>query len=457
MYTVGTGLDITYQAWSPTLLLDHLVSDLLDRPLTCRGGSAILVRVDRDDTPPGEPPVSPPIVGPHLREQLDVVLFVRRLLGSAGFRVTRFLPRRKLTLPKDYWVHAVVLLIVGGVVAANAFASAADRGSLLFALFGESEIEEGPLAPPADGARRTQALLGLIPTAAAGGVSEEDLEFELANILGGTALVATGSPETAEASTVRRSGVVAHHVQDGDTPASIAARFGVSTNTVLWANGIRDGDIIRPGDVLVILPVSGVLHTVRSGDDVTSLAERYDAAVEGIIARNGLADDGAIRIGQKLVIPDGQIRLRPRRLAAHEEEVEGAEELVEAPTPSPVRAAGPGLLWPTVSRKISQYFGWRHTGIDIPNRSRPPVYAADEGTVEFAGWLGGYGRLVILRHGKGLTTYYAHLGKTLVAKGQAVSRGDALGVMGCTGRCSGPHVHFEARVGGRPVNPLRYF
>lgn len=370
-----------------------------------------------------------------------------------GFRLTRWLPRYRLALPKEYWAHGAVLLIVGVVVAVNALSTSADRGSLLFALFSEAEVEEG-LVHRQNGEDNRGLLLGLVHQAAAGGISEDDVEFELANTLGGNALVATGAPETAEASAAaRRDRVVGYVVRDGDTPGSIAARFGISTNTVLWANGIRDGDLIRPGDILVVLPTSGTLHTVVAGDDVTHVAERYDAKAEDVIRENGLPADGAIRVGQKLVIPDGQI-LAPRRVARYRADGPGGED---GPAPRSAPVPGTGLFWPITSRAISQYFGWRHPGIDVPNHSRSAVRAAQDGTVEFSGWLGGYGRLVVLNHGSGRRTYYAHLSATEVKSGARVSRGESVGRVGSTGRSTGPHLHFEVREGGRAVNPLRYF
>lgn len=402
--------------------------------------------------------VSPPF-GRSIRERLDVSLFLRRLLGNwGGFPLARLLPRGRVFLPKEYLAHGIVLMISGAVVLANVFSTSADRDSLLFALFREAEVEEGPFFKhSAQGGNARASFLGLIPAAAAGGVSEDDIEFELANTLGGNALVATASPETAEASSTSRSSVLAYTVREGDTPAGIAARFGISTNTVLWANGIRDGDVIRFGDVLVILPVSGVLHPVAGGDDVTGIAAKYDAKVEDVIARNGLDGSGAIQVGQKLVVPDGQLTPPPRRLAYHQEEEEPQSEDFPA-KPSPAAAKSDSdLLWPAAARAISQYFGWRHTGIDLPNRSRPPAYAAGDGKVTFAGWLGGYGRLVVLDHGRGLKTYYAHLGQAYVKEGEAVTRGEAVGKTGCTGRCTGAHLHFEVRQNGRAVNPLRYF
>lgn len=398
-------------------------------------------------------------IPPQLRERLDLSLFLRRVLGVVGGRFGSFLPRWHLSFTKEHLVHSAVLVIIGLVVLTNVTASSSDRGSLLFALFSEAEIEEGVIARPRQTGDPQRTLLGgFIPPAAAGGISEEDIEFELANTLGGNALVENGAPETAETPDVRRSRTLAYSVREGDTPGSIAARFGVSTNTVLWANGIRDGDLIRPGDILVILPVSGVLHTVVSGDDVTSVARRYDAKVEEVIAHNGLSAEGGIRTGQKLIIPDGQIIHLPRRRFARLEdaEEEGAPE-TPAARPDAAPVPGGGFLRPVAFKGISQYFGWRHTGIDLPDRSRPTVRAAQDGSVEFAGWLGGYGRLVVLNHGRGLKTYYAHLSETYVKSGEAVNRGENVGRVGSSGRSTGSHLHLEVRDHGRPVNPLRYF
>lgn len=395
----------------------------------------------------------------RLRERLDVSLFLRRLFGVTGFWMTWFLPRRKLMFPKEYWVHGVVLLLVGAVVGTNLFATAADRGSLLFALFGEGEIEEGAVPPQRSReAAARGALIGLIPSAVAGGVSEGDIEFELANTLGGNALISTDVPETAEASAVRRQHVVAYAVREGDTPSSIAARYGVSTNSVLWSNGIREGDLIRPGDILVIPPVSGVLHTVATGDDVASIAKKYDAKAEDILSQNDLSESGTIRVGQKLVIPDGQLRATPRPVIARHEERDEPSGSQQVPPASAPRVPGTGLLWPVAATQgISQYYGWRHTGIDLPRRDHPSVKAAQDGTVEFSGWLGGYGRLIIVSHGQGLKTYYAHLSAAHVTAGQKIGRGEVLGKVGSSGRSTGSHLHFEVRQGDRPVNPLKYF
>lgn len=243
-------------------------------------------------------------------------------------------------------------------------------------------------------------------------------------------------------------------MQADDTVASIAAQFNISTNTVLWANGLSSDSIIKPGDYLTILPTTGVLHTVTAGDTLLAVADRYDVDAQDIAVYNNLADTDTLAVGQKLIIPDGYLKPEPPP-AAPSGETELADSS-EPPPPAP-DAEESGFVWPTTSRHISQYFRWGHTGIDLDNQSRPPVYAAAAGTVEFAGWLGGYGKLVIVNHGNGLSTYYAHLDQTHVSEGQPIAKGTAVGKMGSTGRSTGPHVHFEVRKNGRPVNPLTMY
>lgn len=399
------------------------------------------------------------------RESLDLGLLLRRLCGGRMFPVLLyFLPRGRFALVKEHVVHAVVLLVVSGVVLTNYITEAADHGSMLFRLFGEAEIEEGPLNTKglkeqrASSAAANGGNVPFVAAALAGGVTEDDIEFELANTLGGTALIATNAPETSVTPEEKRTRVFAHTVTEGDTPSTVASRFGVSTNTILWANGIQDGDIIRTGDILVVPPVTGVLHTVQKGDDVASIAKKYDAKPEDILAHNNLREGDAILAGAKLVVPDGYIAPQRRVIAAEPEPEPEPSRAAAAPArPAAKAATGAGLVWPTSGRKISQYFGWRHTGIDIPNKALPPVLAADGGTVAFSGWLGGYGRLIILDHGGGTRTYYAHLSKSYVTAGEKVSRGEVVGKVGSSGRSSGPHLHFEIRKNGRPVNPLNRF
>lgn len=337
------------------------------------------------------------------------------------------------------------------------------------------EIAEGPLDPSAYAQANTPGTGGsriaLIDASDANFITFDDPEVEYANRLStleGNAIVAPLQPvvgdDAEEKPDTKDSKVLDTHakpfiytVEDGDTIAGIASKFGISTNTVLWANGLDGSDIIKSGDHITILPTTGVLHTVASGDTVSEIANQYEAKPEQVIAYNSLGEDGKLVIGQKIIVPEGYIAPRsvPRTVPSN---TRIARDVVDdEPTPPPhdsTEVAGNGFTWPTTTKHISQYFKWGHTGIDIDNRSRPSVFAANAGTVEFTGWLGGYGNLIIVNHGGGLTTYYAHLDKFYVSPGQKVAKGAAIGKMGSTGRSTGPHVHFEVRRYGKPVNPL---
>lgn len=367
-------------------------------------------------------------------------------------------------LSKKSAVHAAFLGVISLIAWQSQQGAALDRNSLLYSLVSGEEVSEGPLDPstyaqtnaPGTGGARLAAAIA----SDTGLITFDDPEVQFAATLGGNAVVAPlqplvpepGSDESASQNGDNKPRV--YTVQEGDTIASIAAQFDISTNTVLWANGLSGNNVLKVGDHLTILPVTGVLHTVTSGDTLSAIAQKYDVSSSEIIEYNNLGDGSRLSIGQKVIVPDGDgspvqapsIVSGDTRLAR--------DPNTNEPTPPPTTANGSGFVWPTTTRHLSQYFKWGHTGIDIDNRSRPSVYAAASGTVEFAGWLGGYGNLLIVNHGGGLTTYYAHLDKFYVSKGQSVAKGAAIAKMGSTGRSTGPHLHFEVRRNGRPVNPL---
>jgi murein DD-endopeptidase MepM/ murein hydrolase activator NlpD len=141
------------------------------------------------------------------------------------------------------------------------------------------------------------------------------------------------------------------------------------------------------------------------------------------------------------------------QLAARIQAVQGSSTSV------PTVPSSSGFIWP-VSGPVTSPFGWRwgrmHEGIDIAAPSGSPIRAAAAGVVIHAGWMGGYGNLVVLDHGGGLATAYAHASSIIVGNGQSVAQGQTLSYVGCTGHCFGPHLHFEVRVNGAPVDPLGY-
>lgn len=269
------------------------------------------------------------------------------------------------------------------------------------------------------------------------------------------AAVVSYNPYTNPLSTVisvkPRDKVVDYTVAGGDTIASIGKKFGVSEDTIRWANNLK-GDTIKPGQILKVPPVTGVVHTVQSGDNIRTIARKYNTDAQKIVnfPFNDFADleTFALTPGQVLYVPDGTIveKATPQTFA-------------QIPTAAKIQAGVKGtsnFIWPT-SGNVSQTPVWYHMALDIENASAPPVIAADSGTVSYAGCLGwGYGCHIIVDHGNGFETLYAHLSSIGASVGQGVGQGQQIGVMGCTGRCTGTHLHFEIRTGGAPQNPLGY-
>ncbi|RJR25121.1 M23 family metallopeptidase [Candidatus Microgenomates bacterium] len=249
-----------------------------------------------------------------------------------------------------------------------------------------------------------------------------------------------------------RAEVIDYTVSSGDTLSGIAKKFDVSVDTILWANNLQPGAKLKPGQVLKISPVTGVIHKVKKGDTVYSLAKHYSTDTQAIVDYpfNTFVNDEnfEIAVGQVLIIPDG---IMPK--AKQTSPVYTAQQTPNAGT---VVASGT-FVWPT-SGKISQGFRWYHRAIDIANKTGTSVLAADAGRVITAGWPDniGYGNRVVIDHGNGFVTLYAHLSKISVSQGQTVRRGDTIGLMGSTGRSTGPHLHFEIRVSGRTQDPMAY-
>jgi murein DD-endopeptidase MepM/ murein hydrolase activator NlpD len=245
-----------------------------------------------------------------------------------------------------------------------------------------------------------------------------------------------------------RDSIIDYQVQDGDTVASIANKFGVSADTIRWENDLS-GDKIKIGQTLKILPVTGVVHTVSNGDTVYSIAKKYDADPQAIVdfPFNTFTDDETfeLAIGQTVIVPDGvmpAVAATPRIRQM-------------TPNAGTVTASGQ-FVWPTHG-VLTQYFSWYHPGLDIADSSGTPDVAADSGTVVYAGWDStGYGNMVLIDHGNGFKTRYGHLSQILVISGQTVQRGQLIGKMGSTGHSTGPHTHFEIILNGVHVNPLSY-
>ena len=277
---------------------------------------------------------------------------------------------------------------------------------------------------------------------------------------------ATPTPLPTPTAEAGRSGIIVYTVQPGDNVFLIARRFGLSQDTIVWANDelAADPDQLSVGQKLNILPVDGVLHTVKAGETLTGIAQRYQVDLQKIIgyAANGIQNPEALTVGQQLIIPGG-IKPAPKPSApaksasvAQPAVASGGALMIPAGAPAtPVEAPAATFIWPTKGM-ISQSFGKYHGAIDIASNQSPPILAAADGTVTFAGWSGGLGNAIQIDHGNGFVTTYGHLKSIAVHAGQAVKQGQQIGVMGSTGHSTGPHLHFIVQYRGGILNPLLY-
>jgi murein DD-endopeptidase MepM/ murein hydrolase activator NlpD len=246
-----------------------------------------------------------------------------------------------------------------------------------------------------------------------------------------------------------RDEILTYTVKGGDTIWDIAEEFTVSVDTIRFANNLSNINDIHPGDELKILPVSGIAHKVKSGDTIYSVAKRYGVDSQAILnfPFNDVDETLALQIDQVLIVPDG---IMPQ------EQPWSPPVKYAAPVPEVPVLAG-NWVWPLVGG-ISQYPRWYHMAVDITGNIGTPIMAARSGRVVACSpdrW--GYGNHVIIDHGGGFSTLYAHLSGFNVSVGQEVAGGGTVvGWVGMTGRTSGPHLHFEIRQNGIPVNPLSY-
>lgn len=340
-------------------------------------------------------------------------------------------------------------------------AMAAGFWDALLKVFQNDEIEEVGIPQKDPFVSNASAFLGAValPVSAKdlGQEQKSELTAPDLSIIQNSALVSPLNPQGVLNDDIRGS-ITTYSVKEGDNLSAIAQSFGVSVNTLLWANNIQNVRTIKPGDTLVILPVSGVKYTPKKGDTIESIAKKFkprNADLEGftadILSFNGLAVDEKLAIGLEIIIPDGEFQ--------------------DVSFPSTTRSGG------TVSRfaALPEYAGYylrpivggrnsRATkanphgihgfnGVDLANGCGNITMASAGGAVLVArstGWNGGYGRYVVIAHPNGTQTLYAHLRAVTVTSGQAVLQGQHIGVTGTSGNSTGCHVHFEIRGAQNP-------
>ena len=259
--------------------------------------------------------------------------------------------------------------------------------------------------------------------------------------------------KAADASSVqgdRAIGVQKYTVREGDSLWSIANSFNLDINTLFGCNTMKDPNYLRVGTELRIPNQDGIFYKVAKGDTLDSIAKKHGSQAGSIQKANDFGSK-TLQAGAEIFIPGAK-------------PVTTVYALLGDPSYKGTQKFSKSFAWPLVGGITSGY-GWRrhpftkrrdfHTGIDIKGPTGRLIRAAKSGRVVYSGWMGGYGRVVVIDHGKGYTTLYAHCRSLLVSKGQRVSVGQPVGKVGSSGQATGPHLHFEVRVNNKPINPMQ--
>lgn len=320
----------------------------------------------------------------------------------------------------SFWSFLLVgfLGILGGILTGAVDAKIEDQGAP-FSFGGPVERTEFPGAE--EGALRVNGEYDALFSEEAAGKKPED-----------GALLGVSSPASHVISA--RNGVKTYKVQKGDTLSGVAANFGVSLETIRWANpGVRS--FIATGDALIIPPVDGVIYEVRSGDSFESVTKKFRADADMVQKYNPGYQKLFDAPGSKIILP----YVKPVEYAS-------------------------GKKLPALAR----YFalparGWNwgvlhfENAVDIADNCGSPIYAAAEGLVTEASaegyWNDGYGNLVVIEHPNGTKTKYAHIEKAGVKIGDYVAQGEKIATIGNTGKTHGPtgcHLHFEVEGAQNP-------
>lgn len=241
-------------------------------------------------------------------------------------------------------------------------------------------------------------------------------------------------------------------VHQGDTISQIAKMFGVSVNTIVWANELTRGASLREGQHLVILPIDGVQHTVKKGETLRGIARKYGGDVGEILSFNDLTADQKILIGDVIIIPNGKevavtTSSGSSKVSASRSRAISAYPSYDGYYTHPVPQG----------RKTQSIHGYN--GVDYGAPTGTPVYAAAEGIVIVSKYRpgycgsscgGGYGNYIVIEHSNGTQTLYGHLSEVNAPVGSRAEKGQLIGAVGNTGRSTGPHLHFEVRGAKNP-------
>ena len=292
-----------------------------------------------------------------------------------------------------------------------------------------------------------------------------------------------------EKKTAKKVEQLSYKVQKKDTPQAIARKFGLKTDTILLNNESVRNKKMKPGDTLTFPSVDGMYYKIQKGDTLAKIAKKYGISVVDIVDNNNI-NPKRLKAGTELFLKGVTLKkvkeLEEKAVAAQQAKEDkkdkkkskdkgqvpavdtgssGTGSSAEDNDNQNYSSGGAGFIYPVRYAGISSPFGNRyhpvlrryilHTGVDLVAKYAP-LRAAKAGVVTFAGNMSGYGKIIIINHGNGYETRYAHLSVISTNVGEHVNQGDLIGKTGNSGRTTGAHLHFEIRVNGVPKNPMKY-
>ncbi|MDO8555412.1 MAG: peptidoglycan DD-metalloendopeptidase family protein [bacterium] len=373
---------------------------------------------------------------------LKLILQILKALSETSSSYDRFQRfRQTVTIKRGINLFLLTILVAGmfgffPISSANAsFLSLFDK--LLSLSDKKEEVEK--LDANSQTARLLEPVLNSNPTFAFGG---GDITIANQSVLVSD-VGPLGSIADINENVSNPDNISTYVVRKGDSLTGIAKMFGVTVNTIVWANDLGKGNLIQPGQLLVILPVPGVRYVVQKGDTLTTISSKFKGDKDEIIRFNNLASNSDLKVGQEIIIPDGEVTVSAsssinssRKGAARNEGTAYADYYM--------RPIGGGI-------KTQGIHGYN--GVDLATSCGSPVYASASGEVivsRSSGWNSGYGQYIVISHANNTQTLYAHLQENSVTAGWRVAKGQIIGEVGSTGKSTGCHVHFEVRGARNP-------
>lgn len=254
--------------------------------------------------------------------------------------------------------------------------------------------------------------------------------------------------------------VTEYVVKRGDSPWSIAQKFDLEPETILWGNPKLNAAAgnLKAGDTLMILPTDGVLHIAEAGDTLEKISGLHGTSVQEIFEYLGndfdLTQSPQLTSGQQVIVPNGTSPI----VWSEAQVPSAAQSGVGGGYSGNVPNLGSGYFsWPVNGFVLTQEYWSGHPGLDLATDFRQPIFAADSGTVVLSGWDDtGYGYFVVIDHGNGYKTTYGHNEANLVSVGQTVVQGQQIAESGSTGNSTGNHLDFRILYNGVFLNPREY-